>query len=229
MSKKKSSTPAAPTPPKPQNEYYYENGALRSSRIYDKSQKGYINRSFSTPEEQAIENKATGYISDLVNKLPGAVNLSPEAIAQYRDAYANPQINALNDSYNQASGQALSAANARGMRNSVGFGKFTANELEKNRAQGLADIQANAKMMEYDLPNKLLMPYANQFNLINAALQGQQANVAQDLEPSFQGSQATNNFQLQNFANMMAQYNANNQRNQQQSRGGLFSMFTGGY
>jgi hypothetical protein len=222
----KSSTADLTKPPSPQNEYFYENNALKSQRVYDPAQNGYVTKSFSTPTEQNIENQATDYIGGLVNKLPNAVNLSPESIAQYRDAYANPQINALNDSYNQAKGQATQAATSRGLQNSVGFGNYTANQLEKNRAQGLADIQANAKLQEYDLPNKILSPYVNQFNLYNAALSGQQANMAQNLEPAFQGSQAGQNALSQNYQNQLAYYNQKQQ--QQPQRGGLFSFFTGG-
>ncbi len=230
MSKKKSSSSASavPAPPPQQNEYFYENGDLRSQRVYDKAQNGYVTKSFSTPTEQNIENQATNYIGDLVNKLPGAVNLSPESIGQYRDAFANPQIAALNNSYNEAKGQATQSAYGRGLQNSVGFANYNANQLEKNRAQGLADIQANAKLQEYDLPNKLLSPYVNQFNLYNAALSGQQANMAQNLEPAFQGSQAANNSAQQGYQNQLAYFNQKQQQ-QPQSRGGLFSFFTGGY
>lgn len=224
--KSKSSAAAPPAPPPPQNEYFYENDKLRSQRVFDPAQNGYVSKSFSTPTEQGIENQATDYIGSLVGKLPQELNLSPEKIAEYRNAYVNPQVNALNESYNQAKGQATQAAVSSGLQNSVGFGNYTANRLERNRAQGLADIQANAKMMEYDLPNKILSPYVNQFNLYNAALSGQQAQMSQDLEPAFQGSQAGNNAAQQNYQNQLAYYQAKQQQPQQ--RGGLFSFFTGG-
>jgi len=215
----------APASAKPQNEYNYENGFLRSQRVYDPKMKGYVDNSFSKPNEQGIENQATDYMGTLVNQLPNAVNLSPEAIQGYKDAYTQPQIAALNDSYNQATGQAQSAASARGLTNSVGFGNYTANQLEKNRAQGLADIQANAQMMAYDLPNKILSPYVNQFNLYNAALQGQQASMAQDMDPSFQGSQAGTNAALELQKQALARWQA---QQPQSSRGGLAGFFTGG-
>lgn len=222
---KKNSTPE-PKAPDPTNENYYENGVLKSSRIYDAGTKTYNSNAYSTPQEQAIENQATDYMGQLVNEIPDAVNLSPEAMQQYRDAYAEPQINALTDSYNQAKGQATMAASGRGMRNSVGFNKYLANNIEKNKAQGLADIESNAYLQGLDLPNKMLMPYANQFNLYNAATQGQQANMAQNFEPAFQGSQAGSNFALQNYNNQMNQWKAN-QQNQNRGGGGMFSFFTG--
>lgn len=232
MSKKKSSkssTPAVPAPPPPQNENYYENGFLRSSNIYDKASNTYNTNNYSTEAEQGIEKQATDYIGNMVNTLPGKMDLSPENIQQYKDAYSAPQIAALNQSYNEASGRANQMATKNGMRNSVGFGNYTANQLEKNRAQGLADIQANATMQGYDLPNKILSPYVNQFNLINAALNGEQASMNQDLQPAIQGSAMANNASSQNFANQMMAYNAQMAAKQQQQRGGLFSMFTGGY
>jgi len=224
--KQSSSSAAPPAPPPPQNEYFYENDFLRSQRVHDPAQNAYVTKSFSNPDEQAIEKKATGYISDMVNNFDQNMKLTPERIAEYGNAYALPQINALNESYNRAKGQADMAATSQGVRNSVGFGNYTGNVLERGRAQGLAEIAANRKMMELDLPNKMLMPYANQFNLINAALSGEQASMAQDREPAFQGSQAAQNAAQQNYQNQMAYWQA--RQPQQQQRGGLFSFFTGG-
>lgn len=226
--KKTSSSAAPPAPPPPQNEYYYENDLLRSQRVFDPTKKAYVSKSFSTPTEQNIENQATDYMGKLVGQIPNAVNLSPEAIKGYGDAYSAPQIAALNQSYDRAKGVADMQGGASGMRNSVGFARYGANELEKNRAQGLADIAANQKMMELDLPNKLLMPYANQFNLYNAAVSGQQANIDQNANYAMQGSVNAQNAANQNYQNQMNYWNAKQQQQQQPARGGLFSFFTGG-
>lgn len=226
--------PTQPAAPKPQNESYYENGVLRSTRNYRPALKSYVTHTYQTPDEQRIAKESTTYMQDLLGRAKSAVNLSPESIAQYGDAYANPQISALNDSYNKAKGEADMSAAGSGMRNSVGFNHYMVNEVEKNRAQGLADIASNRKMMELDLPNKLLQPYVNEYNLFSGAMQGQQANMMQNLEPAFQGSQAASNaanatFQNQsnalnqNYQNQMNYYNASQPR-----RGGLFSFFTGG-
>lgn len=222
MSKGKSSPKPAPVPetPKPQNEYYYQDGVLNSSRVYDAAKGGYLTNSYSSPEEKAITDKSTAFINNLVGTLPDKFNMSQDQIDEYRNAYADPQKRALEQSYNKALGAANTNANAGGMRNSVGFQGYLANQLEKNKAQGLADIESNAKLMEYDLPNKVLAPYTNAFNLVNAALQGQQANTVSSLEPAFQGSQAGNNFALSNYGNQIAQmqaYNQQLQNNQQNS------------
>ena len=229
MSKSKNpAPPAAPETPKPQSEYFYDDGNLRSQRVWDGGRNAYTTKTFSTPDEKNIQDKATGFISGLVDKVPTAFNMSPEQISGYREAYADPQRRALNDSYNQAQGQANLAGSASGMRNSVGFAKYQADQLEKNRAQGLADIESNAKLMEFELPRMALAPYGDAFNLVNAALSGEQARSMSSLEPSFQGSQATSNFLLNaansNYANQLNQYQLNNQR-----RGGFFSTLFGGF
>lgn len=225
MSKKKSE-PKAPEAPKPQNEYYYDNGTLQSRRVYSKGLGGYRTDTYSTPDELAIENQSTEFIRDLVGKIPSAFNMSPEALDQQVAAYTDPQKRALANSYNQAAGQAGMAANTSGMRNSVGFNNYLANQLEKNKAQGLADIEAGGQQMRYQLPSMALAPFADAFNLYNAALQGQQADTRSDLEPSFQGSQAASNFMLQNYNNLLNQQQLNNQR---RSSGGFLGGLFGGF
>lgn len=224
--------PPQPKAPSPQNEYYYQGSNLTSQRIYDPSKKGYVTTSFEDPNQQAIQKQSTAAINDLITKSQSAANPSPEAIAQYGDAYAAPQIAALNTSYNQAKGSTDMAAHGSGMANSVGFSNYMANQIEKNRAQGLADIQSNKYQQELDLPNKMLMPYANQLNMLNSAISGTQSSVAQNLEPAFQGSQAGSNAANQSFQNQANSLNQGyqNQLNYYNStpRGGLFSFFSGG-
>lgn len=224
-----SKTNPVPTAPTPQNSYYYENGVLKSSSMMDKSKDGIVTNAYSTPQEQQIQNNATDYMGKLVGQIPNAVDLSPESMQKYSDAYAQPQINALNLAYNQAKGQATQAATSHGVQNSVGFGNYEANVLEKNRAQGLADIQSNAYLQGLDLPNQMLSPYVNQFNLYNAASTGQQAILNQNQNNAMQGSQVANNSASQTFQNQLAQYQARAAQLQQQSRQGLSGFFTGGY
>lgn len=226
MGKSKSSSSKPPEPPKPQNEYFYDDGFLRSSRVYNSGQKGYITNSYSTPEEQAIQNQATGFISDLVGRVPQAFNMTPEGLQAGVDAYTQPQMRALNESYNQASGAAKNAAASSGMTNSVGFNKYFADQIERNRAQGLADIAAGGEQMRYQLPRMALAPFTDAFNLYNAALSGEQAREMSQLEPAFQGSQAANNFALGNYQNQLAYHQA---RNQPTGGGGFFSKLFGGF
>lgn len=222
-------TNPVPTAPKPQNSYYYENGVLKSSTVQGTgSQKGMVTNTYSTPTEQGIQNNANDYMGQLVSQLPNAVNLSPEAIKGYTDAYAAPQINALNQSYDTAKGQATQAATAHGVQNSVGFGDYTANTLEKNRAQGLADIQSNATLEGLDIPNQLLSPYVNQFNLYTAAANGQQATLQQNQQLANQGTGIANNSANQSFQSQLAQQAALSQQIALGNRSGLGGFFSGG-
>lgn len=225
MSKKKSSSSApVPTAPKPQNEYYYNNGTLESSRVYDKGKGGYLTNSYSTPQEQAIEKNATQFISDLSARIPQEFQMTPEQLDAGVKSYTDPQMRALNESYNQAVGSATNAATSRGVRNSLGFNDYFAKQIERNRAQGSADIAAAGEQMRYQLPSMRLAPFVDAFNLVNAGLSGQQAQQRADLEPSFQGSQSASNY----FGGLYpSQLNAWQLMNQPKPRSGGFSLFGG--
>jgi hypothetical protein len=231
MSKSPSTPKPAEVPkaPSPQNEYYYNDGVLASSRVYNKVQNAYSTNTYSTPDEKAIMDQSNAFIKNLVTTLPQNFNLSPESLNAYGENYAAPQRRALEDSYNQAKGAANTNAMAGGMRNSVGFNGYLANQLEKNKAQGLADIEANKEMMKYDLPNKVLQPYTNAFNLFNAALNGQQANQSNDLNAALQGSNASNSFALSNYGNQLSAMQAYNQQlqNNQKKGGNFFGWLVG--
>jgi len=203
---KASAAPAAPTP---QNEYNYVDGTLQSSRTKDSN--GWATNVYRTPEEQNIEKQSTKFISDLIPQAQQAFNVSPEGIQQYKDAYTQPQMRALNDAYNQSYGAATNSAGASGMRNSVGFENYRTNQLDKNRAQGAADIAANAEQMGYQLPSMRLQPFADAFNLYNAALNGEQSDQTAQANQAMQGSQLGNNFALQNYANQLSAFNASKQ------------------
>ncbi len=225
--KKQSSSTPVPEAPKPQNEYFYDNGFLRSDRVYDKGRGGYISNVYSTPEEQAIDKQATGFISQLVGQVPNAFNMTPEQQNAQIEAYAAPQRRALENSYNQALGTANMAANSSGMRNSVGFENYRADKLDKNRAEGLADIAANSELMRYQLPSMALKPYADAFNLYNAALSGEQAREMSSFEPAYQGSNAGNSFASSNYNNLVNYYQLKN--SPQQKSGGFMSKLFGGF
>jgi hypothetical protein len=201
-----SNSSSAPSAPKPQNEYYYENGMLRSQRVYDEGQGGYVNNAYQTPEEQAIYNNATKFGSNISGQMAGAFNMTPEEIGQYRDAYTQPQERALTDSYNSAVGAANNAAAGSGMSNSAGFSKFFAKEIERNKAQGLADIAANGKLMEYQIPSLRLQPFMDAYNLASGMMSGGQQQLQTVMNPAFQGSQAASNFALSNYPNQQAAY-----------------------
>lgn len=218
---------SAPKPPKPKNEWFYEDGVLRSSRVYDKKKGGYTSQTFSTDDERAIKNQGTEWLAGLMKDIPNIMDMSPEGIQGYKDAFTEPQYRALNESYNNALGSAKSAASSSGMRNSIGFNKYLADQIERNRAQGAADIEANAKMLENELPRMRLAPYMDAFNLYSSALGGEQARSNASLQPAFQGSQAATNAAISNYQNQLAYHQQRNQP--QQRRGGFFSSLFGGF
>ena len=104
------------TPPKPQNEFYYVDGNLESSRVKGKTpdgKNGWMTNVYRSPAEQAIEKQSTQFISDLVPQAQQAFDVSPEGIQQYKDAYTQPQMRALNEAYDQSLGAATNAATER--------------------------------------------------------------------------------------------------------------------
>ena len=196
---------ATPTPPPPASEYYYENGTLKGKRLYgtDNGLPLFRNEIYTTPDEQAIDTQSTSLLRGLMGNVGSAFNLSPASIDAYKTAYKTPQITAVNDAYNQAKGQALNSANAAGTLGSVGFNDYMANQLEKNRANSLANIESQAEMLGYDLPRRVLAPYQDAFNLYSAASQGQQATAAQQLEPVLNGNQISNNTLQGAYGNLL--------------------------
>lgn len=220
-------TPAAPAAPTPQSEWYYENGQLKSQRLYDKGKGGYTSEVFLTPQEQAIQDNATNFLSKAVTGANDAFNMTPEQIQKYKNDYSAPQYRALDDAFNQASGQFNTAASASGMRGSVGAADYFARKIASENARGKADIASNTEMMGFQLPSMALKPYFDVFNLYSGAASGQNQATAQNLEPAFQGSQAGSNFALNNYQNQLGQYNALLQK--QQNSGGFLSRLFGGF
>ncbi len=224
MSSKKKSSSSAPATPQPSNEYYYNDGVLQSQRVFDQGLNGYKTETYSTPDEQYLQNQGTAFLKQTLDGANKAFNMSDAQKQSYVDAYKAPQIAALNDSYNNALGSAVRSANASGMNNSIGFEKYRANQIEKNKAQGLADIENNAHLYGLDLPNRILTPYVTAFNLYNAGVSGEQANQAQNAEIAYNGANALNQFNLGNYGNQLNQYQLNKQNNS----GGFFSKLFGG-
>jgi len=224
MSGNNNSNPAAslapPKTPTPQNEYAYNNGVLASSRVYDPKQNGYVDNTFLTPGQQQMQTTATSGLNNVLTQTGQAANMSPDALQKGVDAYTAPQYAALDRAYNQALGQSQNDAASNGMTNSVGFNKYLGDVLDRNKAQGYADIAAGGEQMRYQLPNMALQPLANASNIYNGALNGEQLVQQNNLAPSFSGSQAANNFALGNYQNQLNSFNS--------SLGGNLNRQTGG-
>ena len=221
----KSSKP--PAPPPPQNSYFYQDGFLRSQDIFNKDKQAYELSTFSTPDEQAIEKNATSWILGATQKLPELLDGNYQGMV---DAFKAPQIRALDESYNKALGNARTAGSASGMRDSIGFHDYIQNQIEKNRANSMADIESQAEMLRYDLPRYALAPYADTFNIINAALGGEQSREMATIDPALQGLATASNAAQNNYANQMAYANSMNAYNlSRQKSPGFFSRLFGGF
>ena len=233
MGKKKSSggggssSSSVPAPPPPATEYFYDDGFLRGQRLYQTNNGApvFFNSTFSTPDEQAIEQKSTQLLRGLVDR--GAdVDFSPQGMAAYRETIAAPQRAALNESYNLAKGAATNNAVTSGTRDSVGFNRYLASEIERNRAQGLADIENNAVTQQYNLPRLQLQGLSDAFNLFNAAKEGEQATSSNSLNAVMQGNQLSNstlnNIYQSQLQQRQLQANLEAQRRAQSSSGGNF-------
>lgn len=229
--KSNSNKSTIPAPPTPTSEWYQENGVLKSQRVYDDKKKGYVSDVFMTPQEQALEKNATQFLGDTVTGAQQAFTkwTDPAQQQQALQAYMDPQKRALNDSFNQSMGQFNTAASAGGMRGSVGAANYATKQLEAERARGLSDIEQSGQMMQFQLPGMALSPYMDAMNLFNSAYTGQNQAQAQNLEPSFQGSQAASNFNLQNYNNQLAYAQLKNQQNQPSGGGGFLSRLFGGF
>ncbi len=199
-------------------EYMVRDGKRLASRVWDPQLNAYTSQINTSPWEQQTRNLSEQGIANIAGRI-GQIN-DPARIQSYVNAYKAPQVQALNDSYDQARGNLVNNATAMGMSNSAGFGGFLANQIEKNRAQGMADIENNAKLFELDAPNKMLAPEMNLYNLYNSALTGANANALDFYEPALQGSTSATSSRMN--AAQLAQSRAMNQAQLKQSSGGGF-------
>jgi len=201
--------PSAPSAT-PQNSYNYLNGNLTSSAVYNPSKNGYVTNAYMSPGQQDIQSLGeTGIKSSLRNMQSAVAGLNGGQIKQYTDAYMQPQITALNNAYNDAYGTATNLAGANGTLGSVGFDRYLGNNIERNRAQGLADIQANGVLAGYQLPSLVMAPYEQQQQMYQSALQGANGTIQQQQQPSFTGLQAGQNasqLALNNYQNQLMQF-----------------------
>lgn len=197
-----------PSAPTPQNEYAYNNGVLASSRVYDPTKNGYVDNTYLTPAQQQLQTSSTNGLNNVLSQTGQVANMSPDALQKGVDAYTAPQYAALDRAYNQALGQSQNDAASNGMSNSVGFNKYLGDVLDRNKAQGYADIAASGEQMRYQLPNMALQPLANAANIYNGAMNGTQAIQSANLAPSFSGSQAASDFASNNYQNQLNGFNA---------------------
>jgi hypothetical protein len=76
--------------------------------------------------------------------------------------------------------------------------------------------------MEHELPRMKLAPYADAYNLFNSGLSGEQNRGMSTLQPSFQGSQASDAAALQRYQFDTQNYNNKFTYDRQNKKGGGF-------
>lgn len=210
-SSKSSKKPAVPTPA---NEYTTINGRPASSRVFNKATNSYTNDVALDPyDQQSLDTSRQGMAS-MLGQLQGMVPTSEADRQRFTNALYDPQKAQLQQDYFRTLGEAEGAANASGVRNSIGFENYRANEIDKNLQQGLSDLYNQSYLQSFDLPRLQMAPIADALGLYDAAIQGIHNRGMQTLDPSFQGSQATNNFNLQSY---MAGLNTPQQSQQKRS------------
>jgi hypothetical protein len=203
--------PPVPQAPKPENQFFMKNGQVQSSTVKYKAgdsptgQAGWVTNVTQTPQEKAIEAQSNQFISDLIPKVNGIMG---QDLSTYKQNFMAPQLAQLEEGYNRATGRAKDAAGARGTNISTGFEKYRTNQIDKNYAQGRADIAANAELSAPEYMRSLLAPYADGLNMYSAALGGQQAQTFNSADASLRGSQLGNSINSNAFGNQLNQYNA---------------------
>lgn len=179
----------------PASEYFYTGNTLTSQRVFDPATRSYTSRLLLTPQEQQMQDAARAGLNQVLEQAQ-QINVTPEQMDTYKQQLMTPQINALDREYGNLRRDAIGQANASGMLNSVGFERFRANELDRNKAEQLANIEANAETGKYQLPMLQMQPLAQMANFYGGILGNQQqANIA-NIDPAMQGSNATNKFFL---------------------------------
>lgn len=183
----------------PMSEFTSINGRRVSDRQYNSGSNSYFDNIYLDPLETNILETGKQSFSNLLNKVPGAVATTDAERKTFADALYNPQRDNLVNEYKNTLGEAVNAGNAAGTLNSIGFENYRANQLDKNLMEGLSQIRNQAEIQSYDLPNLKLDPIIRALSVYDTSINSPTQRGLQLLDPSFQGSQAANNFALQRF------------------------------
>jgi len=227
MSSGKSSAPkpVQAAEPAPKNEVTYINGREVSSRLYNPSTQTFTNSTNLSDIQADTLAKGEQAFAGLLDQVPGIVNPSEESRAQYQKSLYDPQAQKLQDSYNQTLGQAINAANAQGVSGSVGFERFRANQLDKNLNQGKAELENQTYLQSLQLPMIKLAPVLQALGIYDTSINSGNNQLMSQLNPSLQGSLASQGFAQQQAA-LRTQTDLANRQFQATQRPGLFaSMF----
>lgn len=92
-------------------------------------------------------------------------------INKYSADLFDPANRELTDTYNLQLGKSATAANNAGVMNSIGFQDYKQNSLDKNLAEGRADLQSQARLQAIETVNTLLnQDYENKVGRANLIL-----------------------------------------------------------
>lgn len=211
---------------KPSNERTYIDGKEVSNRLYDKKSNTYSSNVFLDPMEADALQTGRSSFADLLKQVQPAISVSPEQHAAFAEELYAPQGKSLKENYNQLRGQATNNAAARGMGDSVGFHNYVTNQLDKNYASADADLRNNANLQAYSLPGMKLDPIMQALSIFDTSIQAPTNRGLANLDPSFRGSSASQQLDLQRQQLDMQRQQYNNGL-RAQNGGGFFSSFFG--
>jgi len=187
-----------PAAPPVASEYQYENGRLVGNRVYDPATGAFSTSTFTTPEQQALQANAQSGLAGLLPQISQVVQ-SPETAQAQIGRFAAPQLRALNEAYDQSYTNANENAVASGLKNSVGFGRYITQNLDRNRALDAADIQSNAQ-------SQYLGQLSGLASLFGDTLSGERGYTSNYFGGLLSGSQAGNNAVNQNYQSRLQQF-----------------------
>lgn len=183
----------------PTSEFTTINGRLVSDRQFSPASNSYYSNIYLDPIEQNILNTGKQHFSDLLNRVPQTLATTDAERKSFADALYNPQRDNLLREYNTTLGEAVNSANSAGTLNSIGFENYRAKQLDKNLLDGLSQLRNQAEIQSYSLPNLKLDPVIRALSIYDTSINSPTERGLELLDPSFQGSQASNNFALQRF------------------------------
>lgn len=227
MSSGKSSQPkeVKAAEPKPSNEKTFINGREVSSRLYDPQTSTYTNNTnLSDAQSRALAQGETAF-ADLLGQVPGLVNPSEESQATYQASLYNPQAAKLNDLYNETKGQAINAANAQGVADSVGFNNYKIGKIDKTRNEGLTNLNNETYLQSLQLPMIKLAPVLQALGIYDTSINSNNNSAMSYLNPSMQGSLASQQLAQQQAALQTQTALANRQFQATQRPGFMGSFF----
>lgn len=192
------------------------NGTPVANTSYNKNTKSYTSNANFLPGDQGIFDTSQQGFASLLPKIFSAADTSPEAIQGYANTLAQPQLDKLKTEAGRAQSQAAGAFNNRGMLDSTFFGDYSKQAIQEPYLQGVKDINNEAQIQAYQLPNLKMQPL---LTAADAARAGQD-DTFQRLVTLLNG--ANSNVGLSN-SYLGNQYNA--QAAQKQQKSGLFGSF----